>query len=82
MVAAITVEVLAAVPARTAEQVVAASPTGALWTALVERSKASALAPTVTPRLTKNSRSLSTARLVRFCAASSLMPRIRAISKA
>jgi len=59
-----------------------ASPTGATWTALAERTTTSPAAPTVTPRLANNSRSRSTARVTRFCAASSLMPRMPAISGA
>ena len=70
---AVAVAVVAmVVPARAAAvEIVTASPTGAAWTALAEMTTTSPLAPTVTPRLAKNSRRRSTARLTRFCAASS-----------
>ena len=51
LVAAITVEVETAVPAKTAAaEMVAASPTGAAWTAFAEMTTASPPAPTVTLR--------------------------------
>ena len=65
------------VPANAAAvEMVTANPTGAAWTALAEMTTTSPLAPTVTPRLAKNSRRRSTARLTRFCAASSDVPRV------
>lgn len=44
-----------------------ASPTGAAWTAFVERTAMSPPAPTVTPRLAKKSLRRSSARLTPFC---------------
>src|SRR5207245_308357 len=73
--AAIAVEVATAFPATAAAEIVRTNPTGAASTALAEMTTASPLAPAVTPRLAKNSRRRSTARLTRFCAASSLTPR-------
>ena len=71
------------VPARaTAVEMVTANPAGAAWTALAEMATTSPLAPTVTPRLAKNWRRRSTARLTRLCAASSVVPRVYAISRA
>ena len=65
------------VPARAAAaEIVTASPTGAAWTALAEMTMTRPPAPTVTPRLAKNLRNRSTARLTRFCAASSDVPRV------
>ena len=58
------------------------NPTGAACTALAERRATSAPAPTVIPRCKRHSRSRSTARLTRFCAASSDVPRVCAISRA
>jgi hypothetical protein len=55
-------DVAIAVPT-TAAVMVALNPAGATITALAEMTTISALAPTVTPRLAKNSRSRSTARL-------------------
>ena len=75
---AVTVPVVArVVPVSAAVvEMVRAKPTGAACTALAEVTTTSPLTPTVTPRLAKNSRNLSTARLTRFCAASSLMPSV------
>ncbi len=70
-VAAMKVEVETAVPASVAAEMAPANPAGAAWTALAERTATSPLAPTVMPRLAKNSRKRSTARLTRLCAASS-----------
>ncbi len=59
--------VTAVVPAKVAAvEMVTANPTGAAWTALAETTATSPLAPIVTPRLAKNSRSRSTARLTRL----------------
>ena len=51
-----------------------ANPIGAAWTAWAEMTTTSPLAPTATPRLAKNARRRSTARLTRFCAVSSRTP--------
>ena len=51
-----------------------ANPTGAAGTDWVESAATNPLAPTVTPCLARNSRSRSTARTRRFCAAFSLAP--------
>jgi hypothetical protein len=52
--AAVAVRVGPASPAEV--KIAAANPTGAAWTALAEMTRTSPLAPTVTPRLAKNSR--------------------------
>ena len=75
LVAVMAVEACRDVPAVTAAvEMVVASASGAAFTAFAESKIANPLAPMATPRLEKNSRKRSTARLTRFCAASSLKP--------
>src|SRR4030095_14297309 len=73
---------VAAAASRAEDDTVAARPTGAASTPWVASRAASPLAPTVTPRSAKNALNRSTARLTRFCAACSLMPRMAPISRA
>ena len=54
---------------------------GSALAALDLRAAASPLVPTVTPRFEKNSRSRSTARVTRFCAAWSEVPRVTPTSR-
>src|SRR5882672_9561004 len=64
--ALVTVAVVVArvVPANAAElEIVRASAAGAAWTALAEMTMASPPAPTVTPRLVRNSRRRASARM-------------------
>ena len=78
LVAAMVVEVWTPPQARTAAvEIVTASPAGAAWTALAERTMESAAAGVVIPRRERRSRSLSSARDTRFCAASSLTQRAK-----
>ena len=65
------------VEAETAVLAMTAKPGGAACTALAEMATTSPAAPTPTPRLANNSRKRYTARLTRFCAASSLTPSTR-----
>src|SRR5262249_21975504 len=69
----VKVEVDAAAPlfAEIAEMVLT-KPAGAAWTELAETAPAMSVPVSVTPRLAKRTRNFSSARVTRFCAASSL----------